>query len=308
MTAPILLVWDGNNALVKAHFAMGRYGENGSFETLRTSDGRESGAVYGAINNFISVVKLVRPSHCLWTFDSGRSTHRLAIRPEYKANRNANLEGSSGKFLTKGSDFHTAFDGFKDFLNIIGVRYVQEKGVEADDLISSSTKFETEAGICIVSQDHDLLQLVKGNVVVYKSSNIKGVPDKVLGPSDVFDKYGCWPSELPKLWALTGDAGDNVVGIYRVGEKTALKMLQEYNFDLNAVAYNHPKVTKVGATDLVLENYRLIKLDRTTAKFDVTLNECEFNPDTNSDLLMDWLIDWEMSSLVAKLANGSLWA
>lgn len=306
------MVIDGNNSLIRAHFAMGRRDETGSFVTLKTSDGRESGAIYGAILQFTSLVGLIKPDYVLWTFDGGRSKARLAIRPEYKANRDPDKPDApktpSSSYSAKNTDFHTSFDGFKEFLNIVGVRYIQEYGVEADDLISSATQFAPEVGVVIVSQDHDLLQLVNNDVVVYKTSNAKNTPDMVYSISDVVNKYGVLPEQLAKLWALTGDIGDNVVGIKGVGEKTALKMLNEYNFNLEDVAYNHPKVLAANATQVVLENYDLIKLNRTTAKFDVTLNECEFNPNTNSDLLMDWLVDWEMNSLVVKLTQGTLWS
>lgn len=305
MDKPTLMVFDGNNAMIRAHFAMARRDEAGNFETLKTRDGRESGAVFGCIQNFLTLCSMFKPTHVLWTFDGGRSKARLAIRPEYKANRNST--GKANPYSAAETDFGPSFAAFNEFLDILGIRRLRQTGVEADDIISASTVLADQADMIIVSQDHDLLQLVSPNIIVYKAGS-KTTLDSVLGPEEVYAKYGCRPDQLAKMWAITGDAGDNVIGVKGIGEKTAHKILTQYGWDLETCAYSHPKIASVGASRLVMENYQLIKLNRVFASFDVTLDECEFNPHVNSDLLMEWLEDWEMFSLVAKLAKGELFA
>jgi 5'-3' exonuclease len=287
-----LLLFDGNNHIIRSHFGIRSKNEFGVTEVLTTSDGRESGTLYSAITAFASLVREQTPTHCLWTFDSGRSKLRTALRPEYKANRDTGFK----------TDFRPTFDAFEEFLSIVGVRFVREGGVEADDIIASACKkFSPYAGIYIVSQDHDLLQLIDDNISVIHAGKPKPTTFQ-----DIVDKYKLKPKQLPMLWALTGDPGDNIIGIKGVGEKTAYKMLEFGNFNLYDTCKYHPKAKDMAVW--VMQNYEMIKLDSDISQLDVTLDECKFVPEMNSDLLVEWLASWEMNSLVSRVNRGTFWS
>lgn len=288
-----LIIVDGNNFLIRSHFGIRSKNEFGATEVLTTSDGRESGTLYSAITAFASLVREQKPDSVLWTFDSGRSKLRTALRPEYKANRDTGFK----------TDFRPTFEAFEEFLGIVGARYVKERGVEADDIIASACKkFSPYAEIYIVSQDHDLLQLVDDNVFVIHA----GKP-KPITVQDIVTKYNLQPKQLPMLWALTGDPGDNIIGIKGVGEKTAYKMLEANGFSLGKTIMFHPKVPADMMTWLD-NNYRMINLDSDISQLDVTLEECKFVPEMNSDLLVEWLTSWEMNSLVSRVNRGTFWS
>src|SRR5262249_38399940 len=109
-----------------------------------------------------------------------------------------------------------------DALNLAGF---EKDGFEADDLISHFTRKGREKGyeVVIVSGDKDALQLVGAGVRVLNESK-----DKIYGPDEVKERYGVTPEQIPEVFALMGDTSDNVPGVKGIGEKTAVKLIQEY--------------------------------------------------------------------------------
>jgi DNA polymerase-1 len=268
---------------------------DGTYDTLKTSDGRETGALYGGINTFFSYVSEYQPTHVLWTFDHGRSSYRTEIRSNYKANRGP-----------KDYDLSPQFTAFDRFLSLIDVRHYREQNVEADDLMAAAAiKWQEEMPVVIVSADHDIRQLVSKRVRVVKPSMglSKNSAEKVFDWNSTLEYYGLLPEQLPELWALTGDGGDNIDGIRGIGPKTAAKMLAEWG-DLESVLLHHPKVQ--GYEQQVRENYRMIRLDGKCAEFNVRLEDCLFDPNLDDPELTSFFEEFEMKSLVEKQQKGLL--
>ena len=115
---------------------------------------------------------------------------------------------------------------FSDF----GITVYEEAGVEADDIIGTLAKEGSKLGleVIIISGDKDLLQLVDDNITVYLTR--KGVSDlEKMDEKAIFEKYELSPTQIPDLKGLMGDPSDNIPGVRGVGEKTAIKLLKEFN-------------------------------------------------------------------------------
>lgn len=292
MKDPVLAIVDGNNhCLRNIGGASFRTGEG---EILQTSDGIPTNMLLGSINSLASMRRRLEFTHLVFTFDWGRSLYRLAIRPEYKANR------KEGGF---SFDPKPQFAMFQEYLDLIGVPWVRKYGVEADDLIASIVDKAAGVPTIVVSADHDLLQLVSDTVTVYRPS-IGKTPEVMYDPATVHAKYGLWPSQLPEMWAMMGDTGDGVRGIEKVGPKTATKYLLKHG-SLEAVIANEAKVKDNDS--LVRENLDLIRLDG-SRNFDDIPDDLDlyFDPQSTPEL-RTFLKRYELGSVMAKMDQGTLW-
>src|SRR5699024_3193284 len=149
----------------------------------------------------------------------------------------------------------------------------------------------------IISADHDLLQLVDHRVKVLKPG--MGKSREILYTKDkVEEEYGFPPKRLSEVWALCGDAGDNVRGLDRVGYKTAAKIMSGYDTLNEAIAY-HPKIE--GHEKQVMENYQLIHLDGNFANLNVDLEECRFSKEFDDKSTRAFFEDWEMKSMIQRI-------
>ena len=295
--SPLALICDGSNLMQRALHAHRHFDKaTGEWNTLTTKDGRESGALYGAIVTLSTLVRQFRPTHVLWTSDWGQSTARLAMNSEYKANR-----------IHSDYDLSPQYEAFDTFLDLVGIRHYREHGVEADDLMAAAAfKFSPEMPVVIVSADHDLRQLVSDRISVLKPSmgSAPGAKEVLFTPKKIVEHYGLPAGRLPELWSLTGDSGDGIFGINGVGEKTALKMLNQCGTLIDTIE-RHPKCR--GWERQVWENYKMIRLTGEYATFAVDLESCEFDKNEHSQALVDHLSGWELDSVSGRLEEGELW-
>lgn len=154
---------------------------------------------------------------------AGGSDYRRQLHPEYKGNR---------------SDKHPALIAQEAMtgrvLKALGEHVVQQRGVEADDLIGSLTRKLVAAGykVCIITGDKDLMQLVKdGEVVLARYEKVfgeRGNQHVFYEENDVFAKLNVYPSQVAGYLALMGDDVDNIGGVKGIGKGTAAKLMQEY--------------------------------------------------------------------------------
>jgi DNA polymerase-1 len=293
----LFMVLDGSNLMQRALHAHRHFDKDtGEWHTLTTKDGRESGALYGAIVTLSTLVRQFRPTHLLWCSDFGQSTARLAINSEYKANR-----------IHSDYDLSPQYEAFEKFLDLAGIRHYKEQGVEADDIIAAAAiKFSKEMPVVIVSADHDLRQLVSDRISVLKPSmgSSFGAREVLFTPKKIVEHYGIESGRLSDVWALTGDSGDNLIGIKLVGEKTAIKMLNQCGTLIDTIE-KHPKCR--GWERRVWENYKMIHLTGEYSAFNVPLDCCEFDKDRYSQELLDHLAEWELESVASRIEENSLW-
>src|SRR2546428_466693 len=198
----------GRSLVYRAFFAL---------PSLTDRDGKMVNAAYG----FTSMLLLAlqeHPDYVLASFDLGGRTFRHEELAQYKATRRPTPPELSPQFpLTR------------DIVRAFGIPIYEIQGVEADDVIGTLARQAREQGLhsTIVTGDLDALQLVNDDVFVLTSK--RGVSETVLyTPDRVRERYGLEPIQTVDLKGLVGDVSDNIPGIRGIGEKTAIKLIQEF--------------------------------------------------------------------------------
>ncbi|MEG2638042.1 MAG: DNA polymerase I [Clostridiales bacterium] len=213
----ILLV-DGNNVLHRAYHGL---------PLLKTSDGRYTNAAYGFMMMLQKIIDQEKPTHIAICFDKGKNTFRHQKFPEYKAQRKP-----------IDAELVEQFPLIREVLAQNGYKTLEMDEFEADDIIGTLAKRGQDKGddVIIFSGDKDLLQMLNEHVKVI--SGKKTLADLVVTDVAAFEeKYQITPKRLIDLKGLMGDASDNLPGVAGVGEKTALKLLHQ--FDSLTELYEH---------------------------------------------------------------------
>lgn len=229
---------DGTSYFYKAYYAL---------PNLTNSIGEPTGAIYGVLNMLNNFLQHYHPQYMLVIFDAAEKNFRHKLFPQYKLHRQ-----SMPKAL------QLQIKPLYSIIQAMGIPIlVAAEGVEADDIIGSlAQNIEQQGGrVFIDSNDKDIAQLVTSNIVIINTSN-----NRIIGPLEVFDKYGVHPNLIIDLIALMGDYADNIPGVPGVGIKTAQKLLT-YMGNLNQIFSNLPKVSELyfpGAKSLAfkLEQYK----------------------------------------------------
>ena len=208
------IIIDGSSYLYRAFYAL---------PNLKTSSGLNSGAIHGFANMLNRILNEYSPKYLVMVFDAKGKNFRHDIYDEYKANRNSmptELSEQTGAII--------------NLVEALGVMVIQQKGVEADDVIASiarQIKIENSKTI-ISSGDKDLAQLVDENTILMNNFD-----SKVLDVEGVKEKFGVRPSQIFDYLCLVGDTSDNIPGVPKVGPKTAVTLLEQYN-DLDNIIKN----------------------------------------------------------------------
>jgi DNA polymerase-1 len=215
MTKKKLLLVDGNSVAYRAFFAL-----HNSLERFKNSAGLHTNAIYAFHTMIENVLEKEQPTHVLVAFDAGKTTFRTAMYADYKA----------GRSKTPG-EFREQLPYVREMVNYLGMQYYELPNYEADDIIGTlATKASAEEyEVVVVSGDRDLTQLASENVTV--SITVKGVSDiESYTPAHVAEKYdGLTPTQIIDIKGLAGDKSDNIPGVTKVGEKTAIKLLKQYD-------------------------------------------------------------------------------
>ena len=191
------------------------------------SKGLNTSAIMGFLNTLYEVLKNEKPTHIGVAFDLGAPTLRTDDFSEYKANREETPP-----------DIKMSVPYIKEIIKAFNIPIFEREGYEADDIIGTlAKKAETEDfTVFMMTPDKDFGQLVSDNIFIYKPAK-GGEPAKVLGPKDVCEKYGiARPEQVIDILGLWGDASDNIPGIPGIGEKTASKLIAEFDSVENLIA------------------------------------------------------------------------
>lgn len=214
-----LLLIDGNSMLFRAYYAT-VYGR-----MMKTSNGVPTNAVYGFITMVNKALGLVQPDAVLVAWDAGKPTFRHETYKEYKGTR---------KELDQ--ELIVQFPIVREYLDAYGMKRYECEGIEADDIIGSMAKKYPDVEIHILSSDRDLLQLIDPTTDVYLMK--KGISEmEVMDEAKLAETMGIKPCQIIDLKALMGDTADNIPGVKGIGEKTALKLLNEYETVDNVYAH-----------------------------------------------------------------------
>ncbi len=206
------LLLDGYNLAFRAFYGM---------PELTRSDGFPTGALHGWIKTIWRLQDEEKPDGTLVFFDLGGSQDRLALHPEYKAQR-AEMPEALEKQVP----------AIKEMTRALGLVGIELDGVESDDLLASQARMLANAGheVLIVSADKDFAQCVDDRIKMLlppPTANPK-LGWRVLDATGVAEKFGVPPSSIAEYLALIGDTSDNIKGINGVGPKTAEKWFKEF--------------------------------------------------------------------------------
>ena len=211
----ILHVIDGNSLLFRAYFATSFTGN-----IMRTKDGFPTNAIFGFSNMISKILSTLKnDDRIIVCFDTGKKTFRHQQYSEYKAQRKETDE-----------DLIVQIPIARELLKAMGIFYYEEEGFEADDIAGSVAKLASRQNIktyCYTS-DKDYLQLIDDNISIKMVR--KGLTDiEEMNEAALKEKMGLTPEQIKDFNGLMGDPSDNLKGIPGIGEKTALKLLNEYN-------------------------------------------------------------------------------
>ena len=212
MSKKILLI-DGNSMANRAFYAtMGRM--------MKTPTGISTNAVYGFFQIMFKTIEEENPDKIIVAFDISSSEKRTKIFSEYKAGRHKTPE-----------DLTMQFPIIKELLRMMNIPIVQKDGIEADDILGAIAKKEGKKGnkIIILTGDRDYFQLVDMNVNIRYPKTIMGKTEYIIYDNyKINEEYGLTPAKLIEVKALMGDASDNITGVKGIGEKTALKLIIQF--------------------------------------------------------------------------------
>ena len=241
-----IVLIDGNNLIFRSYYATAYSGV-----IMRNSKGFPTNALYGFINMMNKIIREDKPEYILVAFDKGK-TFRHSEYDEYKAGRSDTPD-----------ELKQQFPVAKDVLNAMGIKYFEIDNYEADDIIgtlSSMAHIDPDFDCEIVSSDKDLLQLIEDDVVVRSPKN----NDYIIYDRNTFkDTYEVEPIRMIDLKALMGDTSDNIPGVAGIGEKTAIKLIKEYDNIDNL--YEHVDEIKGKVKDKLIEGKKSCYVSRDLA-------------------------------------------
>tara|TARA_R110002096_G_scaffold417701_2_gene621446 strand:- start:709 stop:3501 length:2793 start_codon:yes stop_codon:yes gene_type:complete len=262
----------------------------------RKSDGLPVGAVAGFCNILFRYLEGNKsgdaPTHVAVIFDHSSKTFRNEIYPQYKANRPELPE-----------DLRPQFPLTRDATRAFNIACIETEGFEADDIIATLACRAREAGgqVTIISSDKDLMQLVGDGVGM-----LDPMKNKLVGPDEVFEKFGVAPDRVVDVQSLAGDSVDNVPGAPGIGIKTAALLIQEYG-DLETLLARASEITQpkrrqslIENADLIRVSKRLVQLDCDTP-LDFTLESLEVR-EPEAESLLGFLNQMEFNTLTRRVA------
>lgn len=182
---------------------------------MAASHGQPTNAVKGFVNAVLKLINRYDPEHMVVVFDSIEPTFRHQLSPDYKANR----VGTGLRSPTK------QLPAIRSWLQAMGIRYLIEPGIEGDDMMATLAVEASELGhrVIVASGDKDICQLVNSSIVVEDPFR-----DVVWDEARVLTDFGVRPDQIADYLALMGDTIDNIKGIPRMGDKSAARLLTEY--------------------------------------------------------------------------------
>lgn len=282
-----IIIIDGNSLINRAYYAMQR--------PMITKSGLYTHGVYGFLNMLNKINTDYQPDYITVAFDRKAPTFRHLEYADYKAGRKK-----------MPPELAMQLPLLKEVLAAMNVKMLEIDGYEADDIIGTVAKRAEAEGYdpLIISGDKDELQLAtkKTKVLITR----KGISEfDLYDEAAMYEKYGFSPEQFIDFKGLMGDPSDNIPGVPGVGEKTALKLVQEYGSVANLIA-NTDQITSQTLRTKIEENAQLALMSRRLATINtevpIEINFDEFKAEEpDYDALIDLYIKLEFNSFLKKL-------
>ncbi|WP_199794918.1 5'-3' exonuclease [Paenibacillus faecalis] len=266
---------DGMALLFRAYYATASSGY-----IRRTKAGIPTNAIYGFLRYLWDAIDTFQPTHVACCWDMGSKTFRSEQFAAYKGNR-----------PDAPDDLIPQFSLIREVTESLNIPNLGVEGFEADDCIGTlARRFGSDTNVMILSGDHDLLQLVneRTSVIIMK----KGYGNyMVYTPETLYEEKGLLPHQIIDVKGLMGDTSDNYPGVRGIGEKTAMKLIQEYD-SIDGVLANLDSLTK-GVRSKIEADLEMLHLSRSLAAI-----HCEVPVDCELDLC---LLEIEDERILPKL-------
>jgi len=209
---PTLMVIDGHSLAFRAFYAL-------PVDSFQNREGQHTNAIHGFISMLLNLLKNEKPTHLAVAFDISRYSFRTREYPEYKGTRGETPPEFVGQIPL-----------LEEALAAMGIQTLSKEDYEADDILATLAHKGSAEGftVYVVSGDRDAIQMIDDNVTLLYP-NARGVSElKRYDAVTVMERYGIEPHQYPDIAALVGETSDNLIGIDKVGEKTAVKWIQQY--------------------------------------------------------------------------------
>ena len=282
-----LLLIDGNSVLFRGYYATS-YGN-----IMKTSKGVYTNAIYAFAGMLNKAIKQINPDYCVVAFDKGKHTFRHDIAADYKGGRKETPE-----------ELVEQFPLVREMLEGYNISYLEYDDIEADDVIGTLAKKYPEIETCILSSDRDLLQLIDDSTSVYVMK--KGMSDIAkMDEANLLIEYGLKPNQIIDYKGLAGDKSDNIKGVEGIGDKTAVKLLNQYG-NCEGI-YEHIDELKGKLKEHLIQDKESCFLSRQLATIktdvDIDLKLEDFKLNINEQTRNDFFNKYEMYSLITKINN-----
>ena len=206
------MVIDGHSLAFRAFYAL-------PVDSFKTADGQHTNAIHGFISMMLNLLAKEKPTHLAVAFDISRYSFRTREYPEYKGTRGETPPEFIGQVPL-----------LQDALHAMGITTITKEDFEADDILATlaAQGSAQDFKVLVVSGDRDTIQLIDDNVTLLYPSK-QGVSELTrYDAAKVFERYGIQPHQYPEIAALVGETSDNLPGVPKVGEKTAVKWINEF--------------------------------------------------------------------------------
>lgn len=280
-----LMLIDGHSIMNRAFYAI---------PLLTNKDGQHTNAIYGFLNILFKLIEEEQPTYIGVSFDLPKPTFRHLKYSDYKGNRKKTPE-----------ELRSQIPLMKDVLKAMNVVIYEKEGYEADDVLATVAKKAESIGISpiIVSGDRDLLQVATDNIKIKMPKTKAGKTEiEDYFAKDVIEKYSVTPQEFIEVKALMGDTSDNVPGVPSIGEKTAIKIINEYKTVENAIQ-NASNIKPKKAGENILEYKEQALLSKYLVKIDTEV-PIEFLNEKTEDIFNENFFEqckkYELKTILSK--------
>jgi DNA polymerase-1 len=235
---PSLILVDGSGYIFRAFHAL---------PPMTRPDGTPVNAVFGFVNMLAKLIAENPGQRIAVVFDASRKSFRNDIYPAYKAQR-----------PDPPPELVPQFGLIREAVDAFGLPAIELSDWEADDLIASYARAETEEGgrVVIVSSDKDLMQLVRPGVTM-----LDPIKQRPIGEAEVVEKFGVPPAKVVDVQALAGDPVDNVPGVPGIGIKTAAQLITEYG-DLETLLARASEIRQPKRREALLEHAEAARISK----------------------------------------------
>ena len=258
-----MVLIDGHSILNRAFYGV---------PELTNAEGLHTNGIYGFLNILFKILEEEKPGLLCVAFDVKEPTFRHKIYAEYKGTRKPMPQ-----------ELREQVGVLQDVLAAMQITVVKKGGYEADDILGTLAKRGEAEGmeVTLVSGDRDLLQIASEHIKI-RIPKTKGgrTETEDYYAKDVLEKYQVTPTQFIELKALMGDASDNIPGVPKVGEKTAISLMVTYG-SIGEIYTHIEEITKKSIKESLIENKELAVLSKalatikTDCELDVTFEDME---------------------------------